>query len=235
MGNSSDSSASKLQIVGTPIGNLGDLSERAAEAFRSCDLVACEDTRVTGKLLNHLQIERPMISYRDANEREVAEQLLSQLQSGKTITLVSDAGVPTISDPGFRITRLCQKHGIPVTPIPGPCAFITALSASGLPTDSFLFIGFLPPKKAARQRIFTEYSDFPHTLVFYESTHRIEKCLKDMELVYGSERYVSVAKELTKLHERIHTDRLGKLKDDVLRRSLKGEFVVMVAADSFEL
>ena len=229
------SSSGTLYIVGTPIGNLGDLSKRVAEILKTCDGIACEDTRVTAKLLQYLEIHKPLVSYRDDNETYAAEQLLERLQKGENIAIVSDAGVPTISDPGFRITRLCQRHKIPIIPIPGPSAVITALSASGLPTDSFLFLGFLPPKKAARIRTFTQYLEFPHTLLLYESPHRIKKCLDDMLEVYESDRVVSISKELTKLHERVVSGTLKEIHLDVLSRSLKGEFVVAIAPKGYVL
>ena len=224
-----------LYVVGTPIGNLSDLSPRVAEILRTCDLIACEDTRITSRLLGHADIRKPLINYRDDNEIRCAEMLLEKLLQGEIIALVTDAGVPGISDPGFRITRLCHKNAVPVVPIPGPSAVITALSCSGLPTDSFLFLGFLAPKKSARVKAFTEYLQFPHTIVFYESPHRIEKCLSDMLEVYGDSRYVTVAKELTKLHERVVTGTLGDVSKAVLERSLKGEFVIVVAPADFQL
>jgi len=232
---SENSQSGTLYIVGTPIGNLGDLSPRVIETLKASDCIACEDTRVTAKLLQHISIHKPLVNYRDDNEIRAAEQLLERLKAGESIAVVTDAGVPTISDPGFRITRLCQKQGIPVVPIPGPSALITALSASGLPTDSFLFLGFLLPKKSARVRTFTQYLDFPHTIIFYESPHRIDKCLNDMLEVYEPDRIISVAKELTKLHERIVSGKMADLHKDVLSRSLKGEFVIAVAPKGFEL
>lgn len=224
-----------LYVVGTPIGNLSDLAPRAIETFNSCDLIACEDTRVSARLLHHNEIRKPLFSYRDSNEIRAAEILLEKLLQGDSIALISDAGVPTISDPGFRITRLCHKHKVPIVPIPGPSAVITALSASGLPTDSFLFLGFLAPKKSARIKAFNEYFSFPHTLLFYESPYRIEKCLNDMLEVYGENRYICVAKELTKMHERIITGKLLEVKEEVLNRSMKGEFVIAVAPANYEL
>ncbi|MEQ9825376.1 MAG: 16S rRNA (cytidine(1402)-2'-O)-methyltransferase [Puniceicoccaceae bacterium] len=232
---SSANTPGTLYVVGTPIGNLGDTSVRMKETLQQVDAIACEDTRVTARLLQHLGIHKPMVSYRDDNEIRAAESLLQRLLQGEHIALVSDAGVPTISDPGFRITRLCQKQGIPVLPIPGPCALITALSASGLPSDSFLFLGFLLPKKAARIRTFTQYLDFPHTLLFYESPHRITKCLDDMKQVLEPERVICVSKELTKMHERIVSGSLSDVHAHVLSRSLKGEFVVGIAPRGFVL
>jgi len=224
-----------LFLVATPIGNLGDISPRVTDTLRSCDFVACEDTRVTGKLLKHLQIERPLINYRDENEKQQAEYLVDKLKTGESIALVSDAGTPTISDPGFRLTRLCHHQSVRVVSIPGPSALICALACSGLPSNGFLFLGFLPPKKAARIRTFTEYKDFAYTLIIYESPHRIEKCLLDMLEVFGDDRVVSVSKELTKLHEHTFTGPLKEPVEHVKSRSQKGEFVVCIAAESFQL
>ena len=232
---SPNSESGTLYVIGTPIGNLGDMSNRVISTLQECDMIACEDTRITVKLLHHAGIEKHLISYRDDNESYVAQQLLGLLLDGKNIAVVSDAGVPTISDPGFRITRLCQKNKLPIVPIPGPCALITTLSASGLPTDAFLFLGFLAPKKAARIRTFQQYLDFPHTLVFYESPHRILKFLEDLVEVYEPQRCICVAKELTKLHERIVSGPLVEIKEQVESRSIKGEFVVAIAPSGFEL
>jgi 16S rRNA (cytidine1402-2'-O)-methyltransferase len=225
----------KLYLVATPIGNLGDLSPRAAEILKACDLIACEDRRITGRILNHIEAEKPLYNYRDDNELEAAKYLLSELEQGKKIALVSDAGTPTISDPGFRIARLCRAEAIDIVPIPGPSAATTALSASGLPTNAFLFLGFLPPKQAARVRTFTQYLDFDHTLIIYESTHRIEKCLRDMLQVYEPGRCICVAKELTKMHEYILSGPIEEVAKSVLGRSTKGEFVVIIAPKGFSL
>jgi 16S rRNA (cytidine1402-2'-O)-methyltransferase len=224
-----------LYVAATPIGNLGDLSSRFAEVLRECDRVACEDTRVSGKLLAHLGVHKPMLSYRDDNELRTAQVLLERLLLGEKVLLMTDAGTPGVSDPGFRITRLCHANQVTVIPLPGPCAAVVALSASGLPSDAFLFLGFLPPKTSGRVRLFQQYAAFPHTLVFYESPHRIEKCMNDLLEVFGPERCVSVSKELTKLHERILSGPLGVVREAVLARSMKGEFVVSVAPDGYAL
>ncbi len=224
-----------LHLVATPIGNLGDISPRVSEILSTCDRVACEDTRVTGKLLKHLEIEKPLISYRDENEKQQAEHLIGVLKAGESIALVSDAGTPTISDPGFRLTRLCHLEKIPVLSIPGPSALICALAVSGLPSNGFLFLGFLAPKKSARIKTFTEYQSFPYTLIIYESPHRIEKCLLDLQEVLGDERVVSVSKELTKLHEHTFTGPLHETVKHIQDRSQKGEFVVCIAPEAFSL
>lgn len=224
-----------LFLVPTPIGNLQDISDRVRDTLAQADIVACEDTRVTGKLLHHLGYKKNMVNYRDQNEKFQSEQLLSELQSGKTIALVSDAGTPTISDPGFRLTRLCHLHQVPVVPLPGPCAVTVALCASGLPTDAFYFVGFLPPKSAARKRFFEAHSNFPATLIFYESCHRAEKFLNDGESIFGSSRVISVARELTKKFESIYTGTWADVKEKVLGGSLKGEFVICVAKEDYQL
>lgn len=174
-----------LYVVATPIGNLSDISERALETLRSCDLVACEDTRITGAMLRKFGIEKEMFVNEDSRERGVAPLLLERLKAGKNVALVSDAGTPCISDPGFRIVRACRACGVKVVPVPGACAFASALSASGLPSDSFLFVGFLPAKTAARKNFFEKYADFGHTLIFYESPYRIEKFVDDALEVFG--------------------------------------------------
>ena len=188
-----------LYVVATPIGNLADISERAKSTLAECDLVACEDTRVTGGLLGKLGIKKTMFVNENSREKSAVPALLEKLMEGKNIALLSDAGTPCISDPGFRIVRECRRAGIKVVPIPGACAFISALCASGLPSDSFLFAGFLPPKTSARKAFFEKYADFPHTLIFYESPYRIEKFADDALEVFGGERVVGVAKEKKKI------------------------------------
>ncbi|MEM7673779.1 MAG: 16S rRNA (cytidine(1402)-2'-O)-methyltransferase [Verrucomicrobiota bacterium] len=225
-----------LYLVSTPIGNLGDMTPRALEVLRAADMILCEDTRVTGKLLAAFQIEGSRLaSYRDETEKRDAPRWLNELKSGKSLALVADAGTPTLSDPGFRLVRLCRKEGVTVIPIPGVSAAITALSASGLPSDAFFFAGFLAPKTAARRRFFEDHKDFPHTIIVYESVHRIGKCLDDMLAVFGTERIVCVARELTKKFETILSGPLGNVRDETARRSQKGEFVILIAKDGFEL
>ena len=225
----------KLLLVATPIGNLGDLPPRGKEALEEADLVACEDTRVTGKLLHHLGISKPTLSYREENEKTLAPELADRIAKGETIALVSDAGHPAISDPGFRLVRECRARGLPVHPIPGPMAGISALAASGLPTDAFLFVGFLPPKTAARKRFFETHKDELYTLILYESRHRILKALDDLLATLGPERTICVARELTKLHETFHTGQAGEVREQVAKQSQKGEFVILIAKDGYQL
>jgi len=224
-----------LYVVATPIGNLSDLSARAKETLEMCDLVACEDTRVTSNLLDKCGLKKEMAVYEDSRERESAAYILEKLKAGKNVALVSDAGTPCISDPGFRIVRLCRKEGVKVIPIAGPCAFAAALSASGLPSDAFLFVGFLPAKTSARKNFFEKYKDFEHTLIFYESPYRIEKFAEDALEVLGAERWVCFAKEITKFYERFFTGRLGDVAKELASSNTKGEFTVIIAPKTFEL
>jgi 16S rRNA (cytidine1402-2'-O)-methyltransferase len=226
-----------LTLVATPIGNLGDMTARAIETLKTADAIACEDTRVTGKLLSKLEIERtaPLISYREENESHMAGQLADRIAAGERIALISDAGMPAISDPGFRLVRECRARGLAVTATPGLTAATTALALSGLPSDGFLYVGFLPPKRAARKRFFEKYRDFEYTLVIYESCHRIGKFLDDLVDVLGAERCISVARELTKLHETVHSGPAAEVRDRVARGSQKGEFVVTIAKAGFAL
>lgn len=224
-----------MYLISTPLGNLGDMSFRALELLRSCDKVACEDTRVTGRLLQQFDIKKPILSYREQNEVTRAEELAKSLQAGDSIALVCDAGTPTLSDPGFRLVRTCRKLGIPVVPIPGPCAAIAALSASGLPSNAFHFVGFLPPKKAARLRFFEENRVACHTIILYESCHRIEKCVDDLIEVLGENRCICIAREITKRHETFLTGVACHVREQLRERSTKGEFVLLVAPKDFVL
>ena len=224
-----------LYLVATPIGNLSDLPPRVQDALEVADLVACEDTRVTQKLLRHLGMSRPTLSYREENEKELAPVLAGRIAEGETISLVSDAGCPGISDPGFRLVRECRVKGLQVVPIPGPTAAVTALAASGLPTDRFLFAGFLPSKTSARKKFFEENQDASHTLILYESRHRILKFLDDLVEVLGEYRCICVAREITKLHETFHTGPAGVVSDNVRNGSQKGEFVVLIAKAGYRL
>ncbi|MEM1222105.1 MAG: 16S rRNA (cytidine(1402)-2'-O)-methyltransferase [Verrucomicrobiota bacterium] len=234
---SAENKTPQLTLVTTPIGNMDDLSARALNALQNASYIACEDTRVTGKLLSKLGIEKKpeLISYRDENEKFLAGQLADRIAAGQAITLVVDAGTPAISDPGFRLVRECRKRGIPVTAAPGASAVITALSISGLPSDGFFFAGFLPPKSAARRRFFEEYRNFGYTVIIYESCHRIGKLLDDLVLTLGPERCVSVCRELTKLHETVHTGPANEVAARVKKESQKGEFVLLVAKSGFVL
>ena len=184
-----------LYIVATPIGNLEDITFRAVRILRDADLIACEDTRQTQKLLSHYGISKRMFSYHEHNEQSRSEELIAELQSGKNIALVTDAGTPLISDPGYRLVAGARMAGVPVSPIPGPGAFLAALSASGLGTDSFVFLGFLPAKKTQRRRVLENWKAAPATLVFYEAPHRIVEALEDIDEILG-EREVVLAREL---------------------------------------
>lgn len=226
----------KLYIVATPVGNLSDITERALATLRSCDVVVCEDTRITGSLLRRFDIpQKQMFVSENSRERAVAPALLEMLKNGKNIALVSDAGTPCISDPGFRIVRACRAAGVDVVPVLGACAFVAALSASGLPSDSFLFAGFLQPKTSARRNFFESHKDFPHTMIFYESPYRIEKFVDDALDVFGAERVACVAKEISKIHERFFVGTLAEIKTQLAQSSTKGEFVAIIAPADFAL
>ncbi|MEZ5278543.1 MAG: 16S rRNA (cytidine(1402)-2'-O)-methyltransferase [Opitutaceae bacterium] len=225
----------RLYVVATPIGNLGDLTERARHLLETVDLIAAEDTRTTAKLLRHLGASTPLVAYHEHNEQAKALELADALRAGKSIALVSDAGTPGISDPGFRLVRECRRQGLPVEAVPGPCALTALLSVSGLPTHGFLFVGFLPPKTSARRTFFTRQADSPYTLALYESCHRILKCLDDIIDVLGDERLVCVGKELTKMHETVLTGEARTVRDTLAGLAIKGEFAVLVAPASFSL
>jgi 16S rRNA (cytidine1402-2'-O)-methyltransferase len=213
-----------LFIVATPIGNLNDISTRALQTLREVDLIACEDTRQTVKLLNHFGIQKPMTSYHDFNEAEKAEELVEKLAATTTIALVSDAGTPAISDPGYRLVRLCRQRNVPVVTVPGPNAAIAALAASGLPSDEFLFVGFLPAKKQLRRQKLMDVANVRSTIVFYEAPHRIEGTLEDLQDVLG-DREVCIARELTKVHEEFLFGNLSEIRPRV---KAIGEFVIVV-------
>jgi 16S rRNA (cytidine1402-2'-O)-methyltransferase len=223
--------AGTLYVVATPIGNLSDIALRAIETLRSVDLIACEDTRHTRKLLEHFGIKKSLISYHEHNETERATELIKRLQKGESIALVSDAGTPAISDPGYRIIKLAAESSIRVVPIPGPSALIAALSASGLPTDSFFFGGFLPPKAGERRRRLGELASIPGTLVFYEAPHRISRTLSDCLDVLG-DRSATVARELTKVHEDIIRGSLSELISHFEAKPPKGELVLLIDRES---
>lgn len=226
----------KLYIVATPVGNLSDITERALATLRSCDVVVCEDTRITGSLLRRFDIpQKQMFVSENSRERAVAPALLEMLKNGKNIALVSDAGTPCISDPGFRLVRACRAACVDVVPVLGACAFVAALSASGLPSDSFLFAGFLQPKTSARRNFFESHKDFPHTMIFYESPYRIEKFVDDALDVFGAERVACVAKEISKIHERFFVGTLAEIKTQLAQSSTKGEFVAIIAPADFAL
>jgi 16S rRNA (cytidine1402-2'-O)-methyltransferase len=217
-----------LYLIATPIGNLEDITHRAVRVLGKVDLVACEDTRHTRKLLNHYGINTKTISYHEHNERERAAELLARLQDGANIAIVSDAGTPAVSDPGFRLVRLAAESGVRVVPIPGPTALISALVASGLPTDEFFFGGFLPPRSNARRARLAEFRSVNATLIFYETPHRIAATLKDAREILG-EREAVVARELTKLHEELARGRLSELAERYTSsESARGEIVLVI-------
>ena len=222
-----------LYVVATPIGNLADLSERAVQVLTKADLVACEDTRHTQKLLQHLGLRKVLLSVHDHNERDRIDQIAGHLREGRSIALVSDAGTPLISDPGYPLVQALRAQQLNVVPVPGPSALITALSAAGLPTDRFLFEGFLPHKAGGRRDRLQPLANETATMVFYESKHRILETLAIMAEVFGAERGACVARELTKTFETFYHGSLGDIAlqlqadDD----QTKGEFVVMVAGN----
>ncbi len=218
-----------LYLVATPIGNLEDITFRAIRVLKQADLIACEDTRQTQKLLNHYEIGTRTISYHEHNEASRAAELVERLVKGERIAVVSDAGMPGISDPGFRLVSLAIERVISVVPIPGPAAFLTALVASGLPVESFGFRGFLPPKSGARRRVLEKIRNSPTTEVFYEAPHRIRETLEDVVAVLGAVRKVIVARELTKVHEEFLRGTAAEVLESVTTRGeIKGEITLLV-------
>jgi 16S rRNA (cytidine1402-2'-O)-methyltransferase len=217
-----------LYLVATPIGNLADITHRALQILKDADLIACEDTRHTRKLLQHYGIDTKTISYHEHNEQQRAAELVDLLKEGSDIAVVSDAGTPSISDPGFRLVRAAIENEVPVVPIPGPSALISALIAAGLPTDEFFFAGFLPSRSNARRTRLTELRSVPGTLIFYEAPHRLATTLADALEILG-ERKAVVARELTKVHEEIRRGRLSELAADYARgENARGEIVVLI-------
>ena len=219
-----------LYIVATPIGNLGDITQRALDTFAQVDLIAAEDTRHSGLLLSHYGIKKPFFALHDHNEQQKAVVLVEKLTKGENIALISDAGTPLISDPGFHLVRHCRQAGIRVVPVVGACAAIGALSCSGIASDRFCFEGFLPAKTKSRCDKLETLSEEPRTLIFYESTHRILDTLADMQKIWGSDRYIVMARELTKTWETIYGDTLGNLIEWLNEDSnrTKGEIVLIV-------
>jgi 16S rRNA (cytidine1402-2'-O)-methyltransferase len=218
-----------LYIVGTPIGNLEDITFRAVRILQSVDIIAAEDTRHTGKLLQHFQITAPQISYHEHNQKERIPQIIEKLQQGKAIAIVTDAGMPGISDPGYELIKACIAAQICVVPIPGASAAITALSAAGLPTDRFTFEGFLPPKGQERQQRLEALQTEARTIILYEAPHRLRQTLPDLAAILGEERSIVLARELTKLHEEFWR---GTIKDAIAHyaeQSPQGEFTLVLA------
>jgi 16S rRNA (cytidine1402-2'-O)-methyltransferase len=220
-----------LYIVATPIGNLEDLSPRARRTLTEVELIAAEDTRHTGRLLSHIGANKPLTALHEHNESAATETVLQALDDGRSVALVSDAGTPLVSDPGYRLVNAARARGVTVVPIPGPSAVVTALSVAGLPTDRFCFEGFLPPKPAARRAAIQSLAHETRTLVFYEAVHRIGDMIEDLAAGFGRDRRACIGRELTKLHEQLACGDLGELAAQVANGVIprKGEFVVAVA------
>ncbi len=224
--------SSKLYIVSTPIGNLEDITLRALNILKQVDLIACEDTRTTRKLLSRYQIQKPLTSYHEHNEIEKAKELLSMLQEGHSIALVTDAGTPGVSDPGFRIVKLASENGVQIFSVPGPSAAIAALSISGLPTSGFTFLGFPPKQKKRLIEYLERIKDYPETLIFYESPRRVIKTLESMAEVFG-ERNASLGREITKMYEETLRGTLSEIVTTLKSRdNLKGEFTLVIEGNS---
>jgi 16S rRNA (cytidine1402-2'-O)-methyltransferase len=220
--------AGTLYLVSTPIGNLADITQRALQILKDVDLIACEDTRHTQKLLNHYGITTKTISYHEHNEQQRIAELIERVKQGSDVAVVSDAGTPAISDPGYRLVRAAIENEISVVPVPGPSALIAALVAAGLPTDEFFFAGFLPARSNARRTRLSELQSVPGTLIFYEAPHRLAATLSDAYEILG-EREAVVARELTKLHEEIRRGRLSELAADYAeKKDVRGEIVVLI-------
>lgn len=219
---------STLCLVPTPIGNLSDISPRARQALADADFIAAEDTRVALRLLNHLELKKPLVSYYEHNKEGSGPKIVARILTGQRCALVSDAGSPAISDPGEDLVRLCAEAGIPVTAIPGPCAAITALSISGLPTGRFCFEGFLSTNKKSRQAHLDGLRSETRTMIFYEAPHKLTATLADLSAVFGAERRISLCRELTKLHEEVLRMTLGEAMDYYAENAPRGEFVLIV-------
>jgi 16S rRNA (cytidine1402-2'-O)-methyltransferase len=223
-----------LFVVATPIGNLEDLTPRARQMLAEVDLIAAEDTRHTGRLLSHFGVKTRLLALHDHNEAEMADKVVEKLLAGQTVALVSDAGTPLVSDPGYRLVQAAHAAGVPVSPIPGPSAMTAALSVAGLPTNKFCFEGFLPAKKKARFDMLTGLRDETRTMVFYESVHRIAEMLDALLTAFGPDRPVFVGRELTKMYEQCVHGSLGEIHRQLLDGSIpqKGEFVIVVGGSS---
>lgn len=217
-----------LYVVGTPIGNLGDFSPRARETLEEADFIAAEDTRVTLKLLNHFGIKKPLISYFEHNKLEHGPLIVAKLQEGQTCALVSDAGMPAVSDPGETLVAACAQEGIPVYVVPGPTAAVSALAISGLPTGRFTFEGFLSVNKRSRKEHLEAVANEDRTMIFYEAPHKLRKTLSDFSKVFGSDRRVALCRELTKVHEEVWRTTLGEAAAHYREKEPRGEFVLVI-------
>jgi len=218
---------SKLILIPTPIGNLNDITIRSIEAIKEVDLILCEDTRISIKLLNHLKIKKKLKSYHKFNEHSTVKSIIKDINNGMKVGLISDAGTPSISDPGYLIVNHCINNNIDIECLPGPTALIPALVVSGLPTDRFTFEGFLPLKKGRKKRL-NELLNEKRTMIFYESPHKINKTLKDFEEYFGSERLISVTKEISKIYESTVRGNIKDINSSFFNKKLKGEFVIVV-------
>ena len=218
---------SKLILIPTPIGNLGDITLRSVESIESVDILLCEDTRRSLKLLNHLNIKKPLKSYHKFNEHSIVEKIVNQIESGLKVGLISDAGTPSISDPGFLIVKMCIDNNIEVECLPGPTALIPALVISGLPTERFTFEGFLPVKKGRKTRL-VDLSTEKRTMIFYESPYKLYKTLTDFSKYFGCKREISISKELTKIYESNKRGTIEELISNYENKKLKGEFIIVV-------
>ena len=218
-----------LYLVATPIGNLEDITLRAVRVLKEADVIACEDTRQTQKLLNHYGISTRTTSYHEHNEMTRAAELVFDLEGGARVALVTDAGMPGISDPGYRLVSLAVRHHIPVVPIPGASAFLAALVASGLPTDSFRFSGFLPPKRGQRRQMLESIKSSPRTQVFYEAPHRVKEAVEDVVEILGGERQLVIAREVSKIHEEFLRGRASEILETLnARGDIKGEITLLI-------
>ena len=229
--NSESTDMSKLYLVPTPIGNLEDMTLRAIRVLKEVDVILAEDTRTSGKLLKHFNIETPMLSHHMHNEHKMVERIVKRIQAGERFALISDAGTPAISDPGFLLTRACIEKGIDIECLPGATAFVPALVNSGFPNDKFVFEGFLPVKKGRQTRL-KMLSDETRTLIFYESPHKLVKTLQHFEEYFGENRMVSVSRELTKLFEETRRGSLKEIKEHYMEHPPKGEIVIIVKGNN---
>jgi len=220
-----------LYLVGTPIGNLEDITLRALRILKEVDQIACEDTRHTLKLLTHYDIHKPLVSYHEHNELTRAPELVVALEQGAKIALVSDAGMPLVSDPGHRLVTLCLRHHLPVVPIPGPSALLASLSASGLPNEEFLFVGFLPARSGERRRALERLRIEDRTIILYEAPHRVSDCVADAREVLGN-RNACIAREVTKLHEEFRRGKLSELSTSLEQRPARGEITLLIGPEA---
>jgi len=227
----SETTSGCLYLVGTPIGNLEDITLRALRILKEVDQIACEDTRHTQKLLTHYDIHKPLVSYHEHNELTRAPELVVALEQGAKIALVSDAGMPLVSDPGHRLVTLCLRHRIAVVPIPGPSALLAALSASGLPNEEFLFIGFLPARSGERRRALERLRIEERTIILYEAPHRVAECVADAREVLGN-RSACIAREVTKLHEEFRRGKLSELSTSLDERPARGEITLLISPEA---